>query len=328
MRIILTHAGKEEISKDYNNSNNQNEQSNNILILNTDANTHNDINSRNLVLFPSKSKSLNKFRNNVLFTENNKYNDRYSNSLLKAGLYSIKNKNNYKENNYKNPFSNYLKKNNTKSDLPLKLISLNNSVLSLPEEAKQIYNKEIKKNKSQLTKSNIINNNIKENNDISNSFDNSRNIYLPKINISNGLSLKNILNSKNKRNIDDYLLKKEINKTDTNLINYLALDKSIQPSFVKKINNANNEKLFKLDKICQKYFHNEKEGIILKNNIQLKIKKKFSRDAESCKNGLKNMNNALKGIENIYKGFQIKIDNFRDNKLNYLKEMKIKKLKK
>ena len=56
----------------------------------------------------------------------------------------------------------------------------------------------------------------------------------------------------------------------------------------------------------------------MKNNIQLKIRKGFSKDAEFCKNGLKNMNNALKGIENIYKGFQMKIDN-RNNQFNYLK---------
>ena len=299
MRIILTHAGKEEISKNDNNYNNQNEPSNNILVLNTDSNTRNDINSKRLVLFPSKAKSLNKYKNNVMFTESNKYNNRYSNSLLKAGLYSIKNINNYKQNNYKNPFSNYLKKNNTKSDLPLKLISLNSSVVSLPDEAKQLYDKEEKMDKSQLIKLNISNNNIKNNNEISNSFDNSRNISLPKINMSNGLSLKNLLSSKNKRNIDDYLLKKEINKSDTNLIN--------------------NEKLFKLDKICQKYFHNEEEGIILKNNIQLKIRKGFSKDSEFCKKRLNNMNNSLKGIENIYKGFQMKMDKIRDNKINYLK---------
>ena len=334
MRIVLTHVGKEEISKEPNSYNAPNEQPNNMLVLNTDINTHNSIISRKPFNLNTKSKSLNKYKNNILFTENNKYNNRNSNSLLKAGLYSINNI--YKPNNYKNPFNHYFKTNSKKSDLPLKIIALNNSVLTLPIEAKQIYgtdnDKEENKEKSQLIKINLSNNNINDNikdeNNNDNSFNNSRNLSLPKINIRNGLSLKNLLNSKSKRNIDDYLLKKEINKSDTNLINYLKLDKYIQPSFVKKINNANNEKLFKLDKICQKYFHDEEEVIILKNNIQHNIKKGFSKDAEFCKNELKNMNNALKGIENIYKGFQMKIDNIRDNKINYMKEIKSKMINK
>ena len=208
MRIILTHAGKEEITKDYNSYNTQNERPNNILVSNTEANTYNDINSRKLVFYPLKSRSLNKYKNNIM-SENNKYNQRNSNSLLKAGLYSINNINNYKQ-NYNNPFSNYCKKNNKKSDLPLKLITLNNSILSLPIETKLLYDNEEKLDKNQLTKLNISNNNIKDDNDISNSFENSRNISLPKINMANCLSLKNLLSYKNKQNIDDYLLIKVI----------------------------------------------------------------------------------------------------------------------
>ena len=63
----------------------------------------------------------------------------------------------------------------------------------------------------------------------------------------------------------------------------------------------------------------------MKNNIQLKIRKGFSKDSEFCKKRLNNMNNSLKGIENIYKGFQMKLDNIRDNKFNYLKQVKNKK---
>ena len=128
--------------------------------------------------------------------------------------------------------------------------------------------------------------------------------------------------------MDDNLLKKEINKSDINLINYLKLDKLITPSFVKKVNVADEEKLFKLDKICQKYFEDEKKGIILKNNIQNKIKKEFSKDAEFYKNGLKNMNNALKGIKHIYKGFQSKVEDIRNNKKKNIKEILIQNINK
>ena len=92
--------------------------------------------------------------------------------------------------------------------------------------------------------------------------------------------------------------------------------------FLKKINKANEEKLYKLDKICQKYFQKEKDEIILKNNIQSKIKKVFSKDAEYCKKRLRNMNSVLKGIERIYKELEIKKDDIRDNKIKYLKDLK------
>lgn len=327
MRIVLTNVGKEEITMDNNDNNNQNNQVNNMLLLNKDNNMpeinssfNNIFNSKKLLRFIPKSKSSNKYKYNALYTENdenNLYNNnKNKNKLVKTRFLSI-NKN-YIPNNYKVPFNGFSKISNKKSDLPLKLISLNNSVFTLPVEAKELYTKEELDNKNQLNKINLKTN--KNKNDDS-SFIN-KNLSLPKINIKNGLSLKNILNYKNKKNLDHNLLKKEINKTDTNLINYLKLDKCIQPSFVKKVNNANDERLFKLDKICQKYFQNEKEGIILKNNIQNKIKKEFSKDAIYCENGLKDMNNALKGIEHIYKGFQDKIDYMRDYKINYLKEMK------
>ena len=196
---------------------------------------------------------------------------------------------------------------------------MNNSNLPFHLEEKEIYNNEDNKEKN-INK----NNNIKDNSYImnDNSYLNSKKLFLPKI---NSLSLKHLLNNKNRKNLDDNILKKEINKSDTSLINYLKLDKCIQPSFVKKINKANEQKLFKLDKICQKYFHNEKKEIIIKNNIQNKIKKQYSKDAEYYKNGLQNMGKDLKGIVNIYKGLIIKMDNFKDNKYNCLKEIQNKK---
>lgn len=319
MRIVLTKVGKEEISKDYSQEEN--------IILNTDNNIegmnsylNNIINKKNLNFIP-KSKSLNKYKNNAFFNKNNisSYkgnNNKNKSILLKAGIYSI-NKN-YSPNDYKDPFNRLFRKNNKKKDLPLKLISLNESVFTLPNKAKILYLNEKNNKKNEFEKINITNNNIKKDNDIinnkDNSFLNSGNLSLPKINLKRGLSLKDILKSKNKKNLDDSLLFKEININETSLINYLKLDKSIPPSFVKKINQANEQKLFQLDKICQKYFQNEKERIILKNKLQKKIKKEYSKDSEYCKNGLKNMKYALKGIENIYKDYSIKMENIRENK--------------
>ena len=253
-----------------------------------------------------KSKSLNKYNNYILHTENN--NIRNHNYLIKDGLYSI-NKN-YIQIYYNNIFNGFFKSKKKKID------SLNNSIFS-KGEIKKLFENENYEDNSQIIK--IMNNNTNEFYDkpIINKID----LSLPKIRNRNSLSLKNILNYKNKKNLDGDLLKKEINKSDINLINYLKLDKLITPSFVKKVNIADEEKLFKLDKICQKYFEDEKKGIILKNNIQKKIKKEFSKDAEFYKNGLKNMNNALKGIKHIYKGFQSKVEDIRNNKKKNVKEI-------
>ncbi len=307
MRIVLTNVGKEEISKDYIKYNNQGD--------NTIVNTDNDLpkvkppynrrfNPNRIQLFP-KSKCSYKYQ--PIFTENIEKdydNNIRKHKLIRAGLNSI-NKNMI-PNKQKGPFNEYYKINNNISknkDLPMKIISLNHSVFTLPVEVKQLFNNNSLKNKNDINENNKTNNN---------NADNSRNLSLPKI--KNGLSLKNILNSENKKNIEYHLLQKEINQTDTNLINYLKSDKCIQPSFVKRINNSNDEGLFKLDKICQKYFQNEKEGIILRNKLQNKIKKEFSKDAQYCENGLKDLGNALKGVEYIYKGFQNKIDNIKESK--------------
>ena len=317
MRIVLTNVGKEEISKEYSSE----REGDHHLILKTDSNIPEKIsNSKKLInkkylhqLIP-KSKSY-KYKNNIINTELNTYNNYNNrNNYLKSGLYSLSK--NYIPKNYKDRFNglyNQDNNNNKKRDLPFKFISLNNSNLPLHLEEKEIYNNENGKEKN-FNKKNSIKDNSYIMND--NSYLNSKKLFLPKI---NSLSLKNLLNNKNTKNLDDNILKKEINKSDISLINYLKLDKYIQPSFVKKINKANEQKLFKLDKICQKYFHNEKEEIIIKNKIQNKIKKQYSKDAEYCKNGLKNMGNDLKGIVNIYKGLLIKMDNFKDNKYNCLK---------
>ena len=323
MRIVLTNVGKEEISKEYSSE----REGDHPLILKTDSNipeiiSHSKkiINKEYLHQLIPKSKSY-KYKNNIIYTENN-YNNR--NNVLKSGLYSLSK--NYIPKNYKDRFNGLYNQdnnnNNKKRDLPLKLISLNNSNLPLHLDKKEIYNNEDNKEKN-INK----NDNIKDNSYImnDNSYLNSKKFFLPKI---NSLSLKNLLNNKNRKDLDDNILRKEINKSDTSLINYLKLDKCIQPSFVKKINKANEQKLFKLDKICQKYFHNEKKEINLKNSIQNKIKKQYSKDAEYYKNGLKNMGKDLKGIVNIYKGLLIKMDNFKDNKYNYLKEIQNRKTNK
>jgi hypothetical protein len=195
MRIVLTNVGKEEISKDYNSYNNQ---SNNTII-NTEADIP-EINppynrrKYNLNRNPFIPKSKSSYKYQALITENNGNDDKYyqnKNKLVRAGLNSI-NKNMIPRQNLLS--NEYYKINNSQNkESPMKIISLNHSVFTLPIEAKQLFNNNQFKDKNEINEIKKIN----KNNDEDNSFTNSRNISLPKI--KNGISLKNILNSKNKK---------------------------------------------------------------------------------------------------------------------------------
>ena len=94
------------------------------------------------------------------------------------------------------------------------------------------------------------------------------------------------------------------------------------PSFVKKISQANNDKLTKFDKICERYFSIENKRNYLKDNISKIIIKNFILEKNSSKKELMEINNDLKGIENIYKGMKTKIENLIIKKKAYLKEIK------
>ena len=141
-----------------------------------------------------------------------------------------------------------------------------------------------------------------------------------------GLPLREILSTKNKEKINDNLLNKEV--SGSSLINYLQSDKTIYPSFVEKINKADNEQLFKLNKICQKYFHNELENDSMKSNIKNKIKMEYSKDSEIFRNRLRNMSIDLKGIEKKYNKLRIKKDILLDKRISYLEQEKYKILRK
>ena len=120
-------------------------------------------------------------------------------------------------------------------------------------------------------------------------------------------SLRELLNPKNKRKVDDIFLDKKINiNGGESIINYLQMDKTISPSFIEKINKYNDEQLYKLDKVCQKYFDDKKIKSNLDDEIKQKIKNEYEQESIYYKNSLKNMNNNLKSYNNIYKRLRLK----------------------
>ena len=121
--------------------------------------------------------------------------------------------------------------------------------------------------------------------------------------IQKSLALKDILLDKNSKNINKKVLKKQISKNENNLIKYLKLDKTIKPSFIEKLNKADNDRLIKLDKICQKYFDAKKRNDIIQQNIQDKIKLEYSNDSKYCRENLINLQKNIQGYKKIYKSY-------------------------
>jgi hypothetical protein len=131
--------------------------------------------------------------------------------------------------------------------------------------------------------------------------------------IKNSVPLSNILQDKNSKNINKRILKKEINKNENHLINYLKLDKTIKPSFIEKLNKADNDRLVKLDKICQKYFNDKKRNDIIQQNIQDKIKLEYSNDSKYCRENLINLQKDIQNYKKIYKSY-FNLYHFKHNK--------------
>ena len=137
------------------------------------------------------------------------------------------------------------------------------------------------------------------------------------------VSLREILLPKNQKNVDEIFLDKKIySYGGESIINYLQSDKDISPSLIHKINKSNNEQLYKLDKICQKYFNDEKIKNSLDNEIRQKIKKEYELDSIYCKNNLNNMSIDLKNYNSIYKRLRLKKENYENFKNMYLAHKK------
>ena len=273
MRIVLTNAGQQEINNDiYHTLENTSRKYKSVDKNNARIFFHRINNSH--IKKNQRIKSINHNISHVL-TEQNYLNEIINNKNSLKKEKSLINNDNIKVNNYK--FISVLNKN------------------SVPKEIQELYIKEDKKNSE--------NKNI---NDI--------NAKKPKQEISLGLindslQLKDILQNKNIINANKNILYKKINKNEKNLINYLKSNRTIKPSFMEKIGKASDNKLVKLDKICQIYFNNEKKNEFLKQNIRDKIKVEYSNDSKFCKENLLNMGKNIQNCRNIHK--------FLDNQKEY-----------
>ena len=292
MRIVLTDAGQKEINeynqiKDF------------------------DINQR----YKSESKKINK--SEFSSPQNRKLNKINQNKRLKSinhniyhsitdGNYLneiINNKNNLVKEKSAVKYKNTLSINAIKNLNNYKMIKINSSNYHIPKEIRMLYSNSIDNNDSKR----IMEYNNKNNDKTT----------LPIISNSNhnkSITIKDLLQTKNKEIANKNILFKKINQNENNLVNYLKMNKTIKLSFMEKVSKANDDKLVKLDKVCQKYFNNMKKNEILKRNIKDKIKLEYSNDSVFCKDSLLNMEKDIQNYNHIYKSLLDKKENYLEKR--------------
>ena len=277
MRIVLTNAGKKEIIIDEKET-----------LPNKNYTSEEKYKHLPKFIIPSKDIEINKLqtKRSSLLNLNNITEKR----ILTEGSIINQNKHLRKSESNKVP---KLSEFNAYNMNNIKLINLKSMKKSIPKELNYIYSSSKEKEEKTFDLDNI-NNKIKIKH-----LDGG--LSLPTIKKS--LALKDILLDKNCKNINKKVLKKQINKNENNLINYLKMDKTIKPSFIEKLNKADNDRLVKLDKICQKYFNEKKRNDLIKQNIQDKIKLEYSNDSKYCKENLLNLQKNIQGYKKIYKSY-------------------------
>lgn len=308
MRIVLTKEGQKEINYEITHINNtyNNPRYNSEL-------------KRNKIKYFSPK--------NFGFNKINKY--KYDKTINRNISHSITD-GNYLNEILKTNNSNTLKNNPHKNNNNYLMIKIKSSNCEIPREIQMLYSN---KNQNYTNIQEEIINKDFENTDKDNIIKNEEKIKsrnedsLPLItnnNNSYNIPIKDLLQNKNIKNIKSkVILHKKINKNENNLVNYLKLNKTIRPSFMEKIGKANDNKLVKLDKICQKYFNNIKRDELLKRNIKDKIKLEYSNDSNFCKDSLLNMEKNIKNYNDIYKSLEDKKDNYFEKR--YLALLLLKK---
>lgn len=292
MRIVLTDAGQKEINenneiKDFDNNQRYKSESKKINKSEFSSPQNRKLNKIN------QNKRLKSINHNIYhsITDGN-----YLNEI-------INNKNNLVKEKSAVKYKNTLSINAIKNLNNYKMIKINSSNYHIPKEIRMLYSNSIDNNDSKR----IMEYNNKNNDKTT----------LPIISNSNhnkSITIKDLLQTKNKEIANKNILFKKINQNENNLVNYLKMNKTIKLSFMEKVSKANDDKLVKLDKVCQKYFNNMKKNEILKRNIKDKIKLEYSNDSVFCKDSLLNMEKDIQNYNHIYKSLLDKKENYLEKR--------------
>lgn len=107
--------------------------------------------------------------------------------------------------------------------------------------------------------------------------------------------------------VDD-ILNKKINPDRINFIKYLNTKDKISEVQIKRINEFDEEKINRVNKICQIVFHNEERANIFKESIKERIFINKNKDKVEYKRYLNNMGANIKKTEDILTNYSKTID--------------------
>ena len=107
-------------------------------------------------------------------------------------------------------------------------------------------------------------------------------------------------------NILDYPI---LNSNKKSLIKYLNVKKDLNPLNLKKILSCNNEKLNKVNKMCQQLFYIEEKNKLFKEIAGEKIKSKKNESKIEANKKINELKNDINGIKNCLNKYNKQIDN-------------------
>jgi hypothetical protein len=107
----------------------------------------------------------------------------------------------------------------------------------------------------------------------------------------------------------NYQLDREIKKDSMNLIKYLAEKNEITEQFVKKLNQVDDEKINKLNKVCQIIFRNEESDKLYQENIKNVIKMNKIKEKREYSEKLNSMGENIEKFKNIIENNKVTFNN-------------------
>ena len=82
---------------------------------------------------------------------------------------------------------------------------------------------------------------------------------------------------------------KKIDSEDSNLLSFLKSTKKLNPDFIGKISNYNDDELYRVDNICQIHSHTEVIREKMAYNRKKKINWRYQKDSTICRGYLNYM---------------------------------------
>jgi hypothetical protein len=107
----------------------------------------------------------------------------------------------------------------------------------------------------------------------------------------------------------------EIPTSNRNLITYLNEDTNISNKYVEKLSKYNDERLRKLNKICQKAFYYKEQMDVINHYVKKKLKDEAIQTSEIYKNKLEEMKDDLDKYKKIIQNDRPKF-NYKDKYIN------------